>query len=55
MKDKKLPVSKSDAEELTKRGAAGMAHATQGKANVIESKKLYDRNANKKEIESNGD
>lgn len=53
MKDKKSSVEKSDAEELTKRGAAGMANATQGRANVIESKKLYDRRRNKEEMQSN--
>ena len=30
-------------QELTKRAAAAMAHATSGRARIIESKKIYNR------------
>lgn len=35
--------TKSKTEELTKRGASGLAKTTIGKASVVDSKKVYRR------------
>lgn len=49
-KPKKKPV-RTQAAEISRRGAAAMAHATRGMSRTVESKKLYDRRSGKKGVE----
>lgn len=56
MPSKKRPKDKSilpNEVELSKRGAAGLAKTTQGRARIIPDKTVYDRKTIKREDDNN--